>query len=413
MAPRTADGGWYLDDSETANPYAGGVRKDYDESLHPRDEGGRWATTAGGGAAPAALTMNPDDPAQKGALAKARADMRKQYASDPELRATVDVLSYFTQGNFKEVRDVAEKMAAGTLGAQVDAQRAHNAATRAEFDVRAAAWRGENPGQPEPHWVEWGSRFHALDYGMGSGMGTIRALNGDELEAMSVRDLVAGVRGVQAAIAAAPPSEFPAWRGLAFHSTYGTRPGVRGDFSEASPDGKYPDVADYEKRIPGWKQIPEYKVGETVSFAGPSSFTRDKNVADDFADAVGGRQKSPDRVRGEKGWRPPEGRLVIELEAGAKGLSVDGVSTWRSQKEFVTQGKFEVVAVADEDAGWRGRRLEPGEEPSRRTRRVTLRHVGVYGPAKYTPPPAPASYSDEPMRTPKARKSEGGDHGDA
>jgi hypothetical protein len=403
------------------------VEKAWDESEHPRVEsgegGGQFVSGGGGRGGEAAvetpshpgLTTNPDS-ADKKALASSRASLRKLYAADSNVRDALDVATFYTQGEFSQVREYAEWAATGKISEKVAAAAAAQAALAEEnnaADAKALAeWPEKHPGEPPPaHLTDpdsFGARLRRQHTGLSS-MGTIKALNGDEIDAMSMRDAVNGVARLQDMIATSPPADYPVYRGLAFRGTYGTRPGTAADYQTPEdaarwrrPDGSYEDQPDYGVRVSGVDRIPRYEVGQRLSFVGPSSFTRDARVADDFADGVAGKEKGPNRLRNEQHWRPPEGRLIVELERGARGLNMDAVSPW-PQKEFVTQGEFEVVSVKDEDRGYRGEEVKPGRPPSFRTRRVVLRQVAVYRGSPYRVPDHPR-LNQETVRKPKGTK---------
>ena len=74
----------------------------WDEGQHPRhppgsDKGGEFAPKEGGG--------SPFDDAEKGAAWRKK--MQKRYDEDPEFRATVDALAYFTQGEYSTLREAS------------------------------------------------------------------------------------------------------------------------------------------------------------------------------------------------------------------------------------------------------------------------------------------------------------------
>jgi hypothetical protein len=408
-------------DRERANPYEALFRrgaslvKDADfEAKHPRDEEGQWTESGGMAGAHA----DPDE-TPRAELTKKRQALRRLYATDSNARDALDVAAFYTQGEFKDVREIAQQAADGTLAEKTAVDQAGQAANKLLGDAKdaenRATWAKEHPGEPEPAYMRvgnYGERLRAQDRGLSS-MGTIKALNGDEIDSMSARDAVNGVAHLQDMIAQAPPTTKPLYRGMNWENSYETKPGSRADYASdeaaakyVNPDGSYPDRPDYEKRIPGWSRIPDYKVGQRVSFAGPSSFTRSAEVADDFADGVAGdRENPPSRQRNARHWHEPPGRLVIELEPGAHALNMDAVSPWRSQKEAITQGEFEVTRVEDMDIGYGGRRVQPGEEKEiqRRTRHVWLKQVAVYAGKPYRVPDHP-QLSQETMRTPKERK---------
>jgi hypothetical protein len=84
-------------------------------------------------------------------------------------------------------------------------------------------------------------------------------------------------------------------------------------------------------------QYMSLKVGDNLQLAAPSSFSKDLSTARSFAMA---------------NTEPTDGRVIFEIEGGAKGIDVnelggDESAAKKYEHEVITNGKFEVTDVLD------------------------------------------------------------------
>ena len=77
------------------------------------------------------------------------------------------------------------------------------------------------------------------------------------------------------------------------------------------------------------------KPGDDFDITGTASFTFDKDIGEEFAAGT---------AKGQRNKKVAPYRTLIEVESGAKAMNVSAISPW-DQKEYLTQGKFEVVQV--------------------------------------------------------------------
>lgn len=79
-------------------------------------------------------------------------------------------------------------------------------------------------------------------------------------------------------------------------------------------------------------------VGDEIKLPGVTSFTANREIAEDFAtgNAKGQRQRG--------GINPHALALTFEVQSGGKGIKVGALSPW-SQEEIISAGKFKIVEV--------------------------------------------------------------------
>ena len=317
------------------------------------------------------LYVDPDD---KAAFSKAKKELKKAYENDEDVRRVADVGSAFTQGSFKEIRNVAEQQENGTYAKTVAENRAE---------------RISPENQNSPYGKVDGTNF-------GQPMGTIKTVGGKELNSMDHTEANKAAAQFQDSIAHAPQYNKPVFRGMSWNYTEenaklawngGTYDAPTWGGNKTPTHDQFLTTNKYGEEVlrPKWEAVskyaaPKFTVGQEINQVGPTSFTRNKETAVNFSEGTDKGQRI-----GKEGNNHGV-RVVMELEAGAKGLHADLISPWK-QAEFITNGKLVVTSV---ETTMVEKRSQYGAVKKVEVHHVKLKQVSTFGgkPADIPPPPS-------------------------
>ena len=361
--------------------------------LASKQQGARKKTL--GGEPPAAAVPVPSifyqnpDTAKASDKKKAKTELLKQFETDERSRDIANTLAHFTQGGFKQVREIAEMQHAGTFADHVAAKRAERV-NRIEKAIAEGTADKLVKGHDEDFSPIW------------SGWADVKTVHGKLLDSMDAEHANRAVAHLQQAIADSPVHEMQVHRGAAWHYQDDE---LQKQIEDGHHDTWNPPKEDDGSVSPGWTKMtvnkygfddevwrpdkslfknyiaPHFEVGKEFDLVGPTSFTRDHQVADDFAwhNDIGQRGRGSNRKRQSPSEAPFWHRYVFTVEGGVKGLHADAASTWKKQKEFVTNGRFRVTGMESKRVG------------KSLVHHVKLQQVGVFGgkPATLGPIPQP------------------------
>jgi len=238
-----------------------------------------------------------------------RREAQKSYDTNTQFRAAADAITYFTQGEYNNIRAISQHAVTG------------------EWDARYK-------DGTVPSW---------LDLPMsGNPLASYKSyFKGQDMENGSNVTWGEGARAINDAIRTADPLPVPIYRGVS-------------DFGH--PNGR--------EMIAGLKAL---KPGDPFDVLGASSFTTSEELAYKF---------SLNMASGQHGGLQHGGHpAVIEVQPGARGLSVQALSPYR-QAEVISSGHFEVVSVTETPKEV----YVPngGYSTTRNELRVVVKQVGVW-----------------------------------
>lgn len=252
-----------------------------------------------GGSAPSGAAKHFADAPLTGKGAAAwRKKAQAAYDNDKDFKTVADAITLYTQGSFREIWGAA--MAAEGHGDQLGAGNVADM-LRDEPDLPLAT--AANPFASYKNFFERQDVANAKDVSMRE---AATALN-RAIDESAVLDV-------------------PIFRGQ-----------YLGESRPIHYEGPFdPEKPMYEAN-PAFSALQSLKAGdEFPEFAGPTSFTSERKVAEQFALGTNTGQ----RARGIDDYTSA---VVLEVR-GAKGLKVSALSPWR-QSEVISRGRFRVVSA--------------------------------------------------------------------